>query len=225
MLKATGRILPSQFEFYLEPVCLKDDHRVPFLWENNPCGIDYGFLKNSKDIDKYKRDNYKRRSLQNKSIDYFLCKPDAILKFDLNELNYENDIPKVIDISKKIGMAISGTSKINSLLELVLHSIINALGASSGKLMLLDETENEFYTVASRGLNEDEKAQKLKSGEGFIGLAAKEARPLRLAGTDQSWAIGGEHKSVLCQPLVRNNQVMGLLVLYDKKEDKEFTED
>ena len=87
LLKTTGRILPSQFELYLEPVCLKDDHKVPFFWENNPCGIDYGFLKNSKDLDQYKRDNYKRRSLENKSIDYFLCKPDAILKFDLNELD------------------------------------------------------------------------------------------------------------------------------------------
>ncbi len=52
VLKPGGRIIPAKFELYLEPVCLKRDHRLPFLWENNISGVDYSFLK---DDEAYRR--------------------------------------------------------------------------------------------------------------------------------------------------------------------------
>jgi protein arginine N-methyltransferase 1 len=101
VLKETGKILPGKFELFLEPVCLKDNRRIPFLWENSFYGIEYAFLRNDDDLDRYKSRRYDRRFIPNGSVDYFLCEPAAILSFDLNHLTDSNDIPSTIGTSKK----------------------------------------------------------------------------------------------------------------------------
>lgn len=91
ILKKTGRILPGKFELYLEPFCLKPGYQVPFLWENHFCGIDFGFLKESQLIEKYKPDAYRSRFLEPCSVDYLLCTPRPVLTFDLNDKNFVPD--------------------------------------------------------------------------------------------------------------------------------------
>jgi protein arginine N-methyltransferase 1 len=46
-LKPGGKILPGKFNLYLEPACLREDYKTPFLWENRSYGIDFTFLKNT----------------------------------------------------------------------------------------------------------------------------------------------------------------------------------
>ena len=41
LLKPGGLILPSQFEFFCEPVKVRDERHVPFIWELKVCGYDY----------------------------------------------------------------------------------------------------------------------------------------------------------------------------------------
>ena len=45
LLKPGGRILPSRFEFYCEPVKLRDRSQVPFIWELEVHGYDYSCLE------------------------------------------------------------------------------------------------------------------------------------------------------------------------------------
>jgi protein arginine N-methyltransferase 1 len=102
MLKKTGRILPSKFELFLEPISLKKNYKIPFIWENRIDGIDFGFLKNSDVIEKYKLADYKLKWPEASAIEYFLCEPKAIFAFNINELKDKNDIPKLIETSKKV---------------------------------------------------------------------------------------------------------------------------
>jgi len=102
LLKSTGRIMPGKFEVFLEPVCIKKDYKVPFLWENHINGVDFDFIKNMSLIDKYKSADYTIKWLENSAFDYFMCDPKPILSFDLNYLKSKNDIPKIINISKKV---------------------------------------------------------------------------------------------------------------------------
>jgi protein arginine N-methyltransferase 1 len=102
MLKKSGRILPSKFELFLEPISLRKEYKIPFIWENKIDDIDYGFLKNSDDIEKYKPVDYMIKWLEVPALDYFLCEPKAIYSFDINELKDKNDIKKVIETSKKV---------------------------------------------------------------------------------------------------------------------------
>jgi len=45
LLKPNGRIFAGKFELYLEPVALKEEFNVPFIWENQIDGIDFTFLR------------------------------------------------------------------------------------------------------------------------------------------------------------------------------------
>ena len=102
VLKETGKILPGKFELFLEPVCLKREYRVPYIWENEIHGIDFKVLEDLKDIDKYKSVEYPSPLIEHAAVDHFLCKPEPCLSFDLNEMDDEDEIPKLIDGSKKV---------------------------------------------------------------------------------------------------------------------------
>ncbi len=43
-LKSGGRVLPNPITMFLEPAQLKEDYRIPFLWEQDLHGIDYSSL-------------------------------------------------------------------------------------------------------------------------------------------------------------------------------------
>jgi protein arginine N-methyltransferase 1 len=103
VLKATGRIIPGRFELFIEPACLRAEHKLPFVWEDQIHGIDFGFLRNSKDLDRYKSKDYQNPLVQGDVVvDYLLSDPQAILSFDLNELSGPSDLPKRIEGSKTI---------------------------------------------------------------------------------------------------------------------------
>lgn len=102
VLNETGRIVPGRFELFLEPVSIRNDFKVPFLWENNVDGVDFGFLKQVSDIDRFKRVGYDMKWLEPGTLNYFLCQPRAIYAFDLNELKAQSDIPKTIRTTRTV---------------------------------------------------------------------------------------------------------------------------
>lgn len=102
LLKNTGRIIPNKFELFLEPACIKEDHLTPYIWENNLYGIDFGVLKNTQNISLYQLPHYHRRAIENNAIEFYLCKPKPILRFDLAKLNDADEIPRFYPISKTV---------------------------------------------------------------------------------------------------------------------------
>lgn len=108
VLKPGGRIIPAKFELYLEPVCLKRDHRLPFLWENNVSGVDYSFLK---DDEAYRRADHdgkvggavhREPRFENGALEYYLCKPEPALGFDLDLISSESQLPRSGVVQKKV---------------------------------------------------------------------------------------------------------------------------
>lgn len=51
-LKAGGRILPNRFSLFVEPVELKDEWHVPFIWDQHAYGVDLSQLRNEAAIRK-----------------------------------------------------------------------------------------------------------------------------------------------------------------------------
>lgn len=89
LLKPGGRILPSRFELYCEPVKLVDRRAVPFLWELNVYGFDYSPMAEKRPPD---ADYYYIRSDDPSLVDHFLCEPAPILSIDLETLE-QNQLP------------------------------------------------------------------------------------------------------------------------------------
>jgi type I protein arginine methyltransferase len=101
-LKNNGTIFPGRFELFLEPVTLKKEYRVPFVWETSVHGIDYGFLRNHPDVEQYKRASYASRYIDKSAFDYFLSEPEPILSVDLNKISGTNSIATSFTASRRV---------------------------------------------------------------------------------------------------------------------------
>jgi protein arginine N-methyltransferase 1 len=98
LLKPGGLILPSRFEFFCEPVKLRDERRVPFIWELDVHGFDYSCL------DRHRPQEpgyYRLRGGDLGLVDHFLGEAEPVLTFDLQTLN-EADLPKEIVFSRTV---------------------------------------------------------------------------------------------------------------------------
>ena len=98
LLKKDGMILPAYFEFFIEPVKIKDNRTVPFIWEQKIYGVDFSCYK-----DLYTASgNYQKKCSQDASlVDYFLCKPEVLYKCDLHTMK-ENDLPTELAYKRTI---------------------------------------------------------------------------------------------------------------------------
>ncbi len=85
VLKSGGRILPGRFELYMEPVSLRADYRVPYIWEIETHGLKFDLLKDLKGADRYKNNRYGIRAMPElAAVEVFLSDPEPILTVDLN---------------------------------------------------------------------------------------------------------------------------------------------
>lgn len=98
LLKPGGRILPSQFEFFCEPVKVRDDRHVPFIWELKVCGYDYSALERDRPQNS---DYYQCRSSDPTFVEHFLGTPAPALTFDLQSVD-EATLPKSLVITRTV---------------------------------------------------------------------------------------------------------------------------
>lgn len=98
LLKPGGLILPSKFELYCEPVKLKDERLVPYLWEMNVHGYDYSCMERSRPQEP---EYYHRSSSDLGFVDHFLGRPEPALAVDLHTLN-ESDLPLELRFTRTV---------------------------------------------------------------------------------------------------------------------------
>jgi type I protein arginine methyltransferase len=95
-------------------VCLKPAYRVPYIWERQIYGLDFGFLRGAPDVEKYKSDEYQWRRVSSplmsyaaphECVDYFLCRPVPLLEFDMNAWGDEPELPGLVETSRRVARA------------------------------------------------------------------------------------------------------------------------
>lgn len=96
LLKPGGRIVPSRFELYCEPVKLRDDRVVPFLWELNVFGYDYGCMEQHRPDDAA---YYQRSSSDGTLVEHFLGEPEPALTLDLQTVQ-PTDLPRELSFTR-----------------------------------------------------------------------------------------------------------------------------
>lgn len=98
LLKPGGLILPSRFEFFCEPIKIRDERHVPFIWELEVHGYDYSVLERQRPQDP---DYYQVRSSDLALVDHCLGKPAPLLTLDLHTVN-EADLPHALTFSRTV---------------------------------------------------------------------------------------------------------------------------
>lgn len=121
LLKPGGLILPSRFELYCEPIQVRDQRVVPFIWELNVHGFDYGCLAQEQPAD---ADYYRFHSCDLGVVSHFLGQPEPVLSIDLHTIN-ESEMQRDLRFSRVVtragrldGLAIYFTARVDDDLEL-----------------------------------------------------------------------------------------------------------
>jgi type I protein arginine methyltransferase len=98
VLKPGGLILPSRFEFYCEPIKVRDGRLVPFIWELDVHGYDYSSLEWHRPQEP---GYYHLVSSDLNLVDHFLGEPEPVLSIDLHTLQ-EADMPHEITFTRRV---------------------------------------------------------------------------------------------------------------------------
>lgn len=114
------------------------------------------------------------------------------------------------------------------LLESIVASAAQAIGARYGSLFLIDEDTQELvFEVSLRERLEDLRSFRVPLGQGIAGLVAVSAQPIAVSdvrsdprhAADIAQQTGYSPTSMLCVPLQHGERVIGVLQLLDKTDD------
>lgn len=98
LLKPGGLILPSRFEFFCEPVKIRDERHVPFIWELEVHGYDYSVLERQRPQDP---DYYQVRSSDLALVEHCLGEPAPVLTLDLHTVD-EASLPRELTFTRTV---------------------------------------------------------------------------------------------------------------------------
>jgi diguanylate cyclase (GGDEF)-like protein len=120
---------------------------------------------------------------------------------------------------------------IEQLYSRILSTSAEFLGASSGSLMILDESGHFLRIVASLGLNEQiSKSLNIKIGEGIAGKVAATGTPIVVNDIETDSRVATTNrpryrtKSFISIPFKQDRKIIGVLNLSDKEGNDIFTE-
>ncbi len=142
---------------------------------------------------------------------------------DMTEERYHSRQQKLLF---EIANSIAITTQINDSLKDCLTLCIEAMKATSGSIMLLDD--GDLVMVAHMGLPaETVSGFRQKAGEGIAGWVAQTGEPLLLTEKDHDRRFSKIKgiKDAVCLPIRDEQKVVGVLSLNERKTDEGFTRD
>jgi K+-sensing histidine kinase KdpD len=126
-----------------------------------------------------------------------------------------------------VGKAVNSVLNITQVLDIILSSALELLGAEGGSIMLLDEPD-ELRALCVRGDHHAEGAR-VRLGEGIAGYVAQQREPLLISGPASKERFKNlvpkdpPVDSALSVPLVNREEVLGVLNVHAGAE-RNFTE-
>ena len=126
-----------------------------------------------------------------------------------------------------VGKAVNSVLNLTQVLDIILSSALELLGAESGSIMLL-ENPDELRAVCVRG-NDKARDARERVGEGIAGFVAEHREPLLISGAaskDRFRNVIAQDppvESALSVPLVHRGEVLGVLNV-SATDGRDFTE-
>jgi signal transduction histidine kinase len=135
-----------------------------------------------------------------------------------------------ISALSEIGKAVNTTLDLDDVLALIISSANDLLGGTEGSIMLLDDEKRELRVVSYQGPHVELVMKgRTTVGEGIAGTVAQERRPMLIQGDDVPRSAGSgarERKinSAMCVPLIRQDELLGVLNLSETAGLKRFSD-
>ncbi len=131
------------------------------------------------------------------------------------------ELSLLYSISNKMGSEMD----VNTICQRVLEEADKILSPQNLSIMLLDSSKKRLYTRHSIGRNaESARSFTADISVGLIGHVLQLGEPVTVCDirTDKRISLPYPVKSILCVPLVTDDQAMGLLLVCDKRSGDEF---
>lgn len=134
---------------------------------------------------------------------------------------------------QELSMQINERTDVMQLLDRIMKSALDSIGAEDGSLLLHDPDTNELAFVVVHGLvREHLMGHRVKMGEGIAGWVAQNQSPVIVpnAQLDQRFssrvdkAFNFKTRSVLCVPIIHDNVMKGVIQVLNKRNRLEFNE-
>ncbi|MEZ4591233.1 MAG: GAF domain-containing protein [Chloroflexota bacterium] len=136
-----------------------------------------------------------------------------------------------LEIMNKVTFSLASTKELDPLLELILDTAMELLDTQAGTFMIYREADGELEFKVARGPSSDGLVgRRLPVGAGLAGTAAQTGRPILVnrVKDDSRWfsdidaSSNFSSESILTVPLVRQNTVLGVLQVINKRNNAEF---
>jgi protein arginine N-methyltransferase 1 len=98
LLKPNGRILPNRFEVFIEPVQLRDEANLPFIWSQRFPSVDYSCLQSLREA---MSPAYFTRLVRSYEVEHLLCEPEPAFTFDLETMK-AGSLPRRVHYTRPV---------------------------------------------------------------------------------------------------------------------------
>jgi GAF domain-containing protein len=152
------------------------------------------------------------------------------LRRQLGEERLARQLREVLSLAATTA-AIAAPSTYSRLVEMIVETAAHVINARSAALFLMEEDSDDLVLEYPLG-PKAESVRKLRVplGHGIAGLVAANSQPMAVAdassdprqAADIAQMVNYVPQSILCVPLVHNQQVIGVLELLDKEDAPAF---
>jgi type I protein arginine methyltransferase len=106
VLAPGGRILPARFEFFIEPMMLHDEFRIPFVWQIDVHGVRFEAMKETNaEWQQFatggRISSYVEQRIGPHKVKHMLCDPEKLFDIDLETMR-PGDIPKRMQYARTV---------------------------------------------------------------------------------------------------------------------------
>lgn len=136
------------------------------------------------------------------------------------------------DLMKKIGMVITSEEKTEGLLDLITESMVKAMGAESGAVILLGEKNSEASSdqAVAWGKEREKLLRLVAQKASSLSWMNQEKRSLIINRSGDSSKTGEDpedlnYRSLLCVPLRYKNRNQGCVLVLNKNNEQPFVQD
>lgn len=150
---------------------------------------------------------------------------------ELKQGNYKAYQEKILNNLQEIRRAVTLANNREELLKLILTIALKSLKADGGSIMLIDPQKKCLTIEIAQGLETNViNSTSQKIGKGIAGQVARTGKPIIIKGkVSPNWAssnvVRTDLASAMCAPLVIGQEVVGVLNINSKSEDRLFSTD
>jgi sigma-B regulation protein RsbU (phosphoserine phosphatase) len=154
----------------------------------------------------------------------------GVRRFSEQTQNLLEEMSTLLEISR----ALESGRELQSLLEFIADKCMEVMRAEAASIMLMVEDKKELeFRVALGPKGKEVKPYRLALGQGIGGWVAENGKPLLIANAyeDQRFdpsfdqRSGFETKSVICVPLVYQDEILGVMEALNRTDGKPFSYD